>query len=182
MRYNPTPLIIAAKIENLEIAERLIEVGASFEEGDSRQRTALRYPARTGNVAVTKILLRFGANPEARDIDLATPAMSAIGQGHLEIIKTLSRDVPNLQKEDCFGDTLLHYAGVNQNIEIFFYLIATGGSFDIAKENKTGESVMFCLLAYAAHSVPAVLNLIPSYQIYPTGQRNIITLEFRRGT
>lgn len=73
-----------------EIAEWMINNGASLNKLDGEGNTPLTTAAAYGNVAVTKLLLRYGADPNKTDNRKNHPLVIASGRnGKLEIVKAL---------------------------------------------------------------------------------------------
>ncbi|MBS3025272.1 sigma-70 family RNA polymerase sigma factor [Acidiphilium multivorum] len=71
-------LIVAGNIENL------VDFAATYclHMTDPKGDTALHIAARTGNLAVCDLFIKSGADPEARNDDLQTPADVAFAEGH----------------------------------------------------------------------------------------------------
>ena len=63
--YGFTPLIECAIVDRLDVAKTLIANGVDIEKPDVTGRTALHWAVDNENLALTKLLLAHGANPNA---------------------------------------------------------------------------------------------------------------------
>jgi ankyrin repeat protein len=84
-------------------------------ETDSKGETALRHAAVAGDVAIVRLLLKAGADPNANEAkpDGGTPlhaAMRASGRCHVKVIRQLVVGGARVDAGDRWGDTPLHQA------------------------------------------------------------------------
>mmetsp|Transcript_16954 Transcript_16954/g.28730 ORF Transcript_16954/g.28730 Transcript_16954/m.28730 type:complete len:250 (-) Transcript_16954:411-1160(-) len=99
---------------------------------------ALQFACSIGDVEVVKTLLSDGAAPDFRTksqvLPQVTPLHIAARYGHLEIVKLLSTycDV-NLQ--DQWGFTAIHYATVSRSKDVVLYLLGNGASAVLASKS-----------------------------------------------
>ena len=77
-RYDNTPLILAALYGHVDIVQFLLGHNADVDSKDIRGYTALHNSildssSKADRLKVARLLLKYGANPNARDHDLQTP-------------------------------------------------------------------------------------------------------------
>jgi hypothetical protein len=73
-----TPLILAAQLDHVRIAKRLLEAGANASARDHRGFTAFHKACMLGNLATVKMFTGCKGVPiETRDLDQFTPLMTA---------------------------------------------------------------------------------------------------------
>ena len=94
-----TPLILATRYDYLDIAELLLNYGASVNKSDVDQWTPLLNACKNGNLKLAELLLEHKANVEDRDCGGFTPLMWACYKNHLEIVRLLLNQGanPNVQ-------------------------------------------------------------------------------------
>jgi ankyrin repeat domain-containing protein 50 len=121
--YGATPLIGAAIRGHTPIAGILLEHGADIDASHGYDgKTALHRAAQGGHLDTVRLLLRKGANIEARDDEGNTPLRltaaapdpqmtSADGTGG--ILECLLKQGADMEALDLFGETPLHRAAFN---------------------------------------------------------------------
>ncbi|XP_074649063.1 uncharacterized protein LOC141904378 [Tubulanus polymorphus] len=114
---------------------------------DDDDSTPLHEVALHGSPETCKILLDKGANPLAKDINDMTPLMLASGEGHPEVMRLLIDAVTDskdykpenkcfyIGKKDNEGNTSLHYAVQNGNLECGRLLLNEGADVNVRKAN-----------------------------------------------
>lgn len=91
-RYGSTPMGEAAAIGSTAVLKLLLDAGADVESANGEGQTALMAVARTGNVDAARLLIRRGANVNAREgWGGQTALMWAAAQGHPAMIRLLIR-------------------------------------------------------------------------------------------
>ncbi|RDD38690.1 Ankyrin-1 [Trichoplax sp. H2] len=80
-----SPLHCAAKNDDVEIIESLIEREANVNMPGLDNMTPLHLAARHNKLLAVQALLSHGANAQAQDVNLDTPLHYAARAGHLEI-------------------------------------------------------------------------------------------------
>jgi ankyrin repeat protein len=89
----------------------LLRKGANIELRDDMGRTPLSYAVEMGNVAVTRILIEWGADVESKDKEQGwTPLLWAIGQTNQVIARLLLEKGANPESSDNSGHTPLSLA------------------------------------------------------------------------
>ncbi|CEJ81162.1 hypothetical protein VHEMI01306 [[Torrubiella] hemipterigena] len=110
-----TPLIHAVQNNSQSrhrLAMVLLEYGASVDVIDSKMRTSLSYAAEHGATETVSTLIKYGADPHARDGDHWTPMFFAYKGRHPETVKLLLQNKAEIDIVDRLGRTPLDYGGV----------------------------------------------------------------------
>ena len=111
--YKNAPILICAVClgDYDEIVEDLINHGADFEETDNDGGTALIWASRKGSLKSVEVLLKHGANVNARTRAYSdTALMFAAMNGHLEIVELLLFHGADLTLKQNGGETALSLA------------------------------------------------------------------------
>ena len=138
--WDQTPLLFAIETNNTEIAELLLESGASPNTEDSQGTSLLYYAAMMGRLRMAALLLKRGADLESRSWDRQTPLIYAASWGHFNTAKLLLESGANPGVEDSDGETPLSHAARAEAFNIVHLLIDHGA--DPEKENKNGERAL----------------------------------------
>lgn len=93
-----SPLIIAAKGDELEIAQLLIANGASIEMSVKGDGNPLIMAAKYGRLSMVKYLVESGADVNAYVVGDETPLIAAAWNGHLEVVKYLVEQGADINK------------------------------------------------------------------------------------
>jgi ankyrin repeat protein len=137
-----TPLMAAAKSNDVEILELLINHGALLELKDRRGRTALGIAVEAGACNSVSLLLSRGANADSPNSHailqsggcLLTPLQHASISGRVELVRLLVKHDAQLDRKfkimDLHGVTELHLAARMGQLEIVKELIQYGAKAD----------------------------------------------------
>ena len=110
------PLVVAAQSDHaVDALETLLQAGAPLAMRDDRRQTALHAAARAGCVEATMRLLSAARADEARKLAE-------------RVTETRSNREPFIELRDRWHRTALHWAVVNQRLEIVSLLVAAGAS------------------------------------------------------
>ncbi|WP_353286446.1 ankyrin repeat domain-containing protein [Wolbachia endosymbiont (group A) of Crataerina pallida] len=172
--FGEKPIHCAAKRNNKDIIEVLLRKGASINDADKNGRTPLYFASWNGYLGLVEYFVRDKkANINIKDKYGKTPLDVAINRNYISVIGYLSKkqlelckellvvvqsgdlskvqDLVNqgasldIQSED--GLTLLHFASINNRLDIAGYLIKEG--VDINAKDKDGKTPLY----YASRSV-----------------------------
>lgn len=108
-----TPLMIAAKRGHLNALTLLIKHGAhDVDLQDSDGYTALHYAVYSSDISceILSCLIGIGADVNARTNNGVTPLMIAAEEGHINAVTSLVKCGANVDLQDKYGNTALHYA------------------------------------------------------------------------
>ena len=127
---NTTPLHFAAMTDNTEMIEKLMQIGAQFNESldssnedrlgiDSDLCTPLHYAARNGHLRAYEVIMETQSNQNP-ECGYMTPFHMAAKHGHFSICELIINSVEAKNPKNVDDETPLHYA-------------AEGGFFEICK-------------------------------------------------
>ena len=170
-----TPLHYAVSKGHLEVAAKLIELGADVDRGDSLGKTPLHYAVERGDISLVNLLLERGATPEVQDSFGKTALHYAIEEGNAALVKQFHflKNIPtregvypihlaveagrkdifkllvelgaDLKVKDNLGKTPLHYAVVGGNGEIVEELLNRGAP--LSEADKFGKTPVHYAIA-----------------------------------
>lgn len=113
------PLSFAARVNSLEVAEKLVNNGADVNKFDQRLAS---YPIllaiTAGHFEMLAFLLSKGAKVDVQDSEDAGPLHLAVKSGNLEIIEKLIQMGAKICCYDKLKRNLLHYACLQDKVEI----------------------------------------------------------------
>ncbi|XP_060537592.1 ankyrin repeat domain-containing protein 27 isoform X2 [Pantherophis guttatus] len=92
---------------------------------------SLHVAALHGHVDLVALLLKHGANIEAKDVNQAGPLHFACQNGHFQVVKYLIECSVKQNKKDIYGNTPLMYACLNGYQEIAAILLQHGASVNL---------------------------------------------------
>lgn len=124
-----------------------------YEDGSGHR--AIHYAAAHANPSLTKLLIKAGANVNAKDKLERTPLHCAITASSLGVIKTLLSAGCNINVQDEEGDTLLHSAITRQQDRVLSLLL--DHSADPTLTNKLGYNALHYATANAFTSAVEIL-------------------------
>jgi ankyrin repeat protein len=130
-----TPLMVASRVGNADVAAQLLEAGAKVNARAARGQTALMWAAAQRHPEVVRLLLAHGADVQARS-DTWSQVEAVSPHGDLEYNRTIP-----------YGrDTALMFAARSGDLESARLLVAAGA--DVNDTDAWGVSAM----VLAAHS------------------------------
>lgn len=100
-----TPLIVASRSGNLEVAKLLLKTSADVTSRDKYGWTPLHYASREGHLDIVRILLDDGANVNAKHMGDWTPLHLASWGGHIKIVQLLLERGANVETRNYRGRT-----------------------------------------------------------------------------
>ena len=121
-RWNNTPLLLALRIGNVEIARYFLSRRADVNSG-AQGDTPLLLALAIGEVGFARELVARGADVNARDRTGDTPLHLV---NNLELIKLLVSNGADVNAQDTYGITPLHHAAGNGNIDAIKFLVSEG--------------------------------------------------------
>ncbi len=123
-----TPLICAVMPGHSRAVKILLSKGAN-PSIPGAMGAPLHVAALGGHLAITKMLVKAGADLEARNpLDGSTPLHFAAGEGRLEIVNVLIKAGANPESRSFDGSTPLHPAAQAGRLEVMEVLIEAGAN------------------------------------------------------
>ncbi|KAL8733072.1 MAG: hypothetical protein Q9181_003710 [Wetmoreana brouardii] len=138
-RFFPLADMLIAK--NMELAQVLVDHGASTEIPDQKKGTLLHYVATMDDENLMLFMLKANADVEATDVNGCTPLIIAAERGRLLNIGLLLNHGAKVEPmERNGGMTALHAAAANGTVEAVSLLLAFGA--DPLTASKSGGTAM----------------------------------------
>lgn len=153
--YGNTALMMAAKLNHINIVNILLEAGANIETQDLKGNTLLLIAAENSRTELMTILLAKNANIENKNYDDNTALIAAAHNKHKECLELLIAKGANLEVENIFGKTPLINAAKNNNTEVITLLLEKEANI----ENR-GSLGITALFMAAAHNSTESLELL----------------------
>lgn len=176
-----TPLMAAASAADKEMVELLLAgnanplqkandgtdaYSAAVNAGSGRQLVALLIAEsaairaiETENTEALISALSRGAYSNIRNGAGWTPMMYAVARGDIDLVKTILKYGPDLNRTENDGWTALHFAAASGNVEIAKLLLANNADpFARNVDGKTAREVA------QAENHPEVVDLLPAHE------------------
>lgn len=154
---NWTALMIASYNHHKEIAELLIDNGASIEAKNDVGNTALLYACQGNEFAIATLLLDHNADPNNYDQTSASPLYWALAYQMEPLAIHLIKKGANVNAISTeTGQTVLMASFINELPEVGNLLIAKGANVNTINK-KDGQTA---LMAAAAHNYVATTKLL----------------------
>ena len=128
---NHTPLAAALHKRHFDIAELLLEHGATMDVRGYGRRTLLHAASAGGLADVVQWLLNHGADANLVQESLSTPLSIASANGHLKIVQMLLEHGADLNVVNEDGQTPLDQASENGQLEISRLLLERGADVNV---------------------------------------------------
>jgi ankyrin repeat protein len=120
-------LFTAAARDDAAEVKNLLESGQPIEARDAAGRTALLIATRANAIAAAHLLIRRGADVNAKDDMADTPFLYAGAEGRFDILKRiLTAASPNLRDTNRFGGTALIPAAEKGHLDNVRLLLEAG--------------------------------------------------------
>lgn len=119
-----TPLSLAAFFNQTEIAKLLLEYGAdpNLHATNPSKVNALHSAVAKENYELCKILIEYGVNVNAPQMQNVTALHSAVHRGNLKLVKLLVENGAKVNEEMNNGETALSIAIKEEHIDVKIYL------------------------------------------------------------
>lgn len=127
-----TALILAAHLNDLEMAKLLLASGANAKAANRYAVTALAEACNASNGELIEALLKAGADPNAAFGEGETPLMTASRTGSVSGVKALLARGANVNAKEAYrGQTALMWAVAENQAEVAKLLIAAGAEVNV---------------------------------------------------
>jgi ankyrin repeat protein len=121
---NMNSLHLAVLKKDVTMVKMLTKYIKNIDTRTNHGLTALHYACNFQLVEITKILLERGASQNIIEIEYDFyPIFYAVVQNNVEITKMLIDADANPNHQDYLGNTIIHYATMNNHIEILDYIL-----------------------------------------------------------
>lgn len=151
-----TATMLAAKRNNVQIIELLLNNGASLDSADINGATVLHYAVKHKSEQAALLLLPLLRKPNIADRKGITPLMHASAQGLLSVVQALCEGGDYTSDVDQEGNTALHFATARGQVPVIEHLIKIGFLIDSSQAPFSEEESEKCLqltpLHLAAHA------------------------------
>jgi ankyrin repeat protein len=157
IQHGLPPAVATGRIDSLQLAEKLLQYGANpnarmtKEPADGARNvlnrigsTPFLQAAKLGDVAYMKLLVKYGADPNIKTAEGATPLMAAAGVGIWQVGESagsneeafeavkLCYDLGNdVNAVDANGETALHGAAHRGSNDTVKFLVSKGAKMDV---------------------------------------------------
>ena len=183
-----TPLLIAIKLGQTEVAEVLLQFQAvvaamnqHFVKTDDKKRTAFQLAVDRGQMPLIAAMIGKGAEVNSKDAEQKTPLLRAIESGNLALVRLLVEAGADLNKPaGTYGTPLVHACMADTiddrvRAEMIDLLIRLGADADIPSPEGSlpvhllithlqGKEILEALLRYPVNKeIPDTLGLLPSH-------------------
>ncbi|XP_007486607.2 ankyrin repeat and death domain-containing protein 1B isoform X2 [Monodelphis domestica] len=137
----------AAKRNNLDIMEQLVEKKVNINAMNSMKRTALHFAVGGNHLSAVEFLLNHKARVDIADKHGLTVLHLAAWFGSLEIMLMLVKAGADQKAKNQDGMTILHFAAQNNNVRIVDYLIQDLHLRELNQQDEDGETPFFLAVA-----------------------------------
>jgi ankyrin repeat protein len=139
-----TPLLVAARGGQIEIAKYLVDKGADIKAVNARGNTALHLAAWAGNAALADYFIAKGIDINAKSPTGMTPLLYAVNMERPEVVKLLLTKGADINIADNnFGGTAIHWACNKNNQEIRELLLAAGADFNVVSPGDRSTPIFW---------------------------------------
>lgn len=152
---NNTPLITAAKYNNLEMVEFLLEFGADLEAEGENGSTAVKFSLQGGYEPLSQKLIQEGASLNKKNSSGRTALFYAIESKDLEVIQRILGS-PN-KKKALTARHIIHISSITQAL---FFSSFRYSPFTVSLEDTDRKGLSVFDLA---KKNPGILNLLLDY-------------------
>lgn len=157
-RQKITAMLYAVVRGSLGITELMLKDGrVSIETTDSDRRTALCMAANNGYSDMVALLLKYGANMDARDVYDGPPLLRAADENSLECVRLLIESGADCHFKDFHGRGLLHGCAVNARGTITRYLLKSKLGLDPNIQGDNGETPLHDAVSRHSEAVVRIL-------------------------
>ena len=131
-----TPLVAAARVGNLEIAQLLLEAGANMDFQDVYLQSPLMAAAENGHLDFIEFLVKKGADVNLISENHGSALHRAAKSGYQEIVRYLLERGANMDAYTYFQGTPINCAASNGHMEIVAFLVDQGASINTQDDKE----------------------------------------------
>lgn len=138
--YKETPLILACKNNQLDVASLLLEKGADMNIKDWDLESPLHYAVRNHNLELVKLLIKNKINLESTNKIKEAPLHLACTLNDKAIVSLLLENGAKIDEVNINGDTPLILACENASLEVIDLLL--GRKVNLEAQNSDGNAAL----------------------------------------
>jgi ankyrin repeat protein len=153
-----TPLMVAAKFDYQQVAEKLIRAGANVNFQDAKSATPLHYTSLYGYLVLSDLLIYYDANMDLPAIDGSTPIHGAVAAGNSSVVDLLIQRGANIEAKDNQGLTPYLTAAFYGDT-ILMDLLQKNGANIHAEDNKGYNALSLTVLGGQKEAIDYLLKL-----------------------
>ncbi|GFP54312.1 inversin [Trichoderma asperellum] len=138
------------------IRELLDDGKVRIDSEDEDSWTLQSCASESGNDAIVRLLVKEGADIEAKDMIGRTPLYCAVGEGHEDVVKLLVEKGADIEAKNYgYGQTPLHWAAKNGHEGVIQLLVKEGA--DIEVKDINGHTPLYCAVGEGHEDVVKLL-------------------------
>ena len=110
----------------IDLSERTsgnIVLSSLLADRDDHNQTALHLAVMNGNLEITKLLLEYKSDVNAKRYGMTTPLHIAAANGNIDIVRLLLSYMANIEERNSQGETALHAAAVMNRESVVLFLL-----------------------------------------------------------
>jgi ankyrin repeat protein len=130
-----TPLSVACATGHLELAQYLVQKGASVETREITGCTPFVIACGCGHLDIVKYLVLVGVDTMVANNDGFTALFAAAGAGHMDVVTFLLTQGAEVNRKSNKGSTALYIACANGHLDIVRVLTYASADLD-SRDNK----------------------------------------------
>lgn len=153
--YGNTPLIVAVRADQRDIAEKLIRYGASIDEADGQLSAPLHHSVVLQNFFMTDMLLYYDSPTELFDIEGNTPLMLGVCYGYPDIADLLLQSGADPNAGDKRG--FMPLMAASQNGDTLMMSILAKAGANLYALNDDGIDALGCAVIGSQEDAAAFL-------------------------
>ena len=138
-----TPLMLAARYNDVDVVEFLIERGASLEAQDIEYLSPIHHAVAGGKMSNVLRLIELGAKVSKENLEYTSPVHLAAECGHTDIVRLLLEHGADATKSVAYsGTTPIMLAAEKGHLETLKLLLING--CDLDKADEGGQLCLHC--------------------------------------
>jgi ankyrin repeat protein len=194
LKINTTILHIAVEYNISNLINYIIKkYNQDIDLQDYLAWTPLHWAAWLNNSDIISILIKNGANIDAKGKNNETPIYLAAFKGNIEAVKILLDNKANVEIKTILGNAPLHMASYNEHIEVISMMLSHKADIDIRTDVRYNsalhiaawhgkiKSAVYLLDNGSDINAKTVNGCTPLHRAALNGQKSIIELLITRG-
>ena len=152
-----TPIYIASYYGNVEVVQYLIQNNATIDSATNEKdvahgSTALIAACQEGKLEILRLLVNAGGDVRRQKQDGSDCVYMAARFNRIEVLQEVLPQHPSLVERRLFqGQTILHAASLNGNVEAVKYILEQGGMVTLNEKDDEIQGTPLMAAAYDKH-------------------------------